>query len=83
MKMNRLSMMVQDGTFKDYKLAVMTADLYDDKAFRYRGETIPTDTGKLEVEFVETFIDSIKAHNDDHISRQNNIDQQFIQNRNN
>ena len=63
--MNRLSMMVQDGTFKDYKIAVMTADLYDDKAFRYRGETIPTTRGKLEVEFVETFMDSIKAYNDE------------------
>ena len=63
MKMNRLSMMVQDGTFKDYKIAVMTADLYDDKAFRYRGETIPTTRGKLEVEFVETFMDSIKEYN--------------------
>ena len=65
MKMNRLSMMVQDGTFEDYKIAVMTADLYEDEAFRYRGETIPTTRGKLEVEFVETFMDSIKAYNDE------------------
>lgn len=63
MKMKRLSQMVEDGTFEDYKLAFLTAELYEDEAFRYRGETITTREAKLEIQFVETFLDSIKAYN--------------------
>jgi hypothetical protein len=69
MKMKRLHQMVLDDTFEDYKLAFLTAQLYKDKAFRYRGETITTQEAKLEIQFVETFLDSIKTYNNDHNSR--------------
>lgn len=67
--MKRLSAMVQDGTFNDYKIAFLTAQLYKDEAFRYRGRTVKTRDAKLEIKFVETFINSIKTLNDDNNSR--------------
>ena len=69
MKMKRISAMIQDGTFMEYKTAVLTAELYKDTQFKYRGEVLDTRQARLEITFAETFMDSIKNINDDNISR--------------
>jgi hypothetical protein len=74
MRMKKLSAMIQDGSFVDYKIAVMTAELHGDKKFRYREEIINTRDAKLEVTFVETFMDSLKDLNDNNTSRTDKFD---------
>ena len=69
MKMKKISAMIQDGTFMEYKTAVATAEMYKDTQFKYRGEVLDTRAAKLEIKFAETFMDSIKNINDDTISR--------------
>ena len=69
MKMKKISAMIQDGTFMEYKTAVATAEMYKDTKFKYRNEVLNTREARLEITFVETFMDSIKNMNDDNISR--------------
>lgn len=69
MKMKRISSMIQDGTFMEYKTAVATAEMYGDTKFKYRCEVLDTRLARLEVTFAETFMDSIKNINNDNISR--------------
>jgi len=69
MKMKRISAMIQDGTFMEYKTAVATAELYKDTQFKYRGEVLNTRAARLEIKFTETFMSSIKNINDDNINR--------------
>ena len=69
MKMKRISAMIQDGTFMEYKTAVATAEMYGDTKFKYRCEVLDTRLARLEVTFAETFMDSIINMNDDNINR--------------
>ena len=69
MKMKRISAMIQDGTFLEYKTAVLTAEMHGDSKFKYRCEVLDTRLARLEVTFAETFMDSIINMNDDNISR--------------
>jgi len=69
MKMKKISAMIQDGTFMEYKTAVATAEMYGDAQFKYRCEILDTRSARLEVTFAETFMDSIKNINNDNISR--------------
>lgn len=74
MKMKKLSAMIQDGTFLEYKTAVETAEMYGDTQFNYRCEVLDTRKARLEVTFAETFMDSIKNINNDNISRSNQLE---------
>ena len=72
MKMKRLSAMIQDGSFMDYKAAVTMAEYGKDKEFYYRGGMVNTRDARLEVKFVETFLDSIKDISNDNSNRDKN-----------
>ena len=72
MKMKRLHAMIQDGSFMDYKAAVVMAEHAEDKEFYYRQKMINTEDARAEVNFVETFFDSINDINHDNSSRDKN-----------
>ena len=74
MKMKRISAMIQDGTFLEYKTAVATAEMYGDTQFKYRCKILNTRSARLEVTFAETFMDSIINMNNDNISRNNQLE---------